>query len=160
MRASISGWVGRGTIPINVYSMALSPSGSGKGHSTGIIENEVLHQFKDTFTECTFPVISDKHLETLAIKRATRNNTSVEDELAKVTRDFNSLGSLMFSFDSATSPAIKQMRQKLLMADIGACNLIVDEIAANLSGSIEALTTYLELFDKGLVKDKLVKSTY
>ena len=50
--------------------MALSPSGSGKGHSTGIIENEVLHQFKDTFTECTFPVISDKHLETLAIKRA------------------------------------------------------------------------------------------
>ena len=159
MRASISGWVGKGTIPINVYSMALSPSGSGKGHSTGIIENEVLHQFKDTFTECTFPVISDKHLETLAIKRATRNNTPVEEELAKVTRDFNSLGSLMFSFDSATSPAIKQMRQKLLMADIGACNLIVDEIAANLSGSIEALTTYLELFDKGLVKDKLVKST-
>ena len=40
------------------------------------------------------------------------------------------------------------MRQKLLMADIGACNLIVDEIAANLSGSIEALTTYLEPFDR------------
>lgn len=159
MRASISGWVGKGTIPINVYSMALSPSGSGKGHSTGIIENEVLHQFKENYTECTFPVVSDKHLEDLSIKRATRNNTSVEDELAKVKRDFNSLGTFMFSFDSATSPAIKQMRQKLLMANVGACNLIVDEIAANLSGSIEALTTYLELFDKGLVKDKLVKST-
>ena len=85
MRASISGWVGKGTIPINVYSMALSPSGSGKGHSTGIIENEVLHQFKDIFTECTFPVISDKHLETLAIKRATRNNTPVEEELTKLS---------------------------------------------------------------------------
>ena len=29
MRASIKGWAGRGTIPINVYALALSPSGTG-----------------------------------------------------------------------------------------------------------------------------------
>lgn len=61
------------------------------------------------------------------------------------------------SFDSATTPAIKQMRQKLLMANAGSCNLQVDEIGANFTASIEPLTTYLELYDKGLLKDKLVK---
>ena len=51
------------------------------------------------------------------------------------------------------------MRQKLLMANAGSCNLQVDEIGANFSGSTEALTSYLELYDKGLIKDKLVKSS-
>lgn len=159
MRASISGWVGKDNIPINVYSVALSPSGTGKGHSTSIIENEVVAQFKEVFTEQTFPSVASNNLEMLAIKRANRNGSSVEDELSKVTKDFTSLGSYMFSFDSATSPAIKQMRQKLLMANAGGCNLIIDEIAANLSQSVEALTTYLELYDKGNIKDKLIKST-
>lgn len=159
MRASIAGWAGKGTIPINVYAFNLSPSGTGKGHSTSVMENEVLHQFREVFTEETFPIMAEQNLERLAIKRATRNGTDVNDELEKVRKDFNSLGSLMFSFDSATAPAIKQMRQKLLMANAGACNMQIDEIGANFSASIEALTTYLELFDKGRVKDKLVKST-
>ena len=42
MRASIKGWVGKTNIPINVYTMALAPSGTGKGHSAAIIEDEVL----------------------------------------------------------------------------------------------------------------------
>ena len=159
MRASIKGWVGKNNIPINVYTMALAPSGTGKGHSAAIIEDEVLCQFKETFKECTFPVMAAKHLEDLAIKRAIRNNSATEDELAKITKDFNSLGEYKFSFDSATPAAIKQMRHKLLMANVGACNLIIDEIAANLTSSIEALNTYLELFDLGKIKDKLLKSS-
>ena len=159
MRASIKGWVGKTNIPINVYTMALAPSGTGKGHSAAIIEDEVLCQFKETFKECTFPVMATKHLEDLAIKRAIRNNSATEDELAKITKDFASLGEYKFSFDSATPAAIKQMRHKLLMANVGACNLIIDEIAANLSNSIEALNTYLELFDLGKIKDKLLKSS-
>lgn len=127
MRASIKGWVGKDNIPINVYSLALSPSGTGKGLSTTTIENEVLGQFKEVFLERTFPICSDMSLEQLAVKRANRSGTAMEDELAKVQKDFIGLGSLLFSFDSATSPAIKQMRQKLLMANCGAANLIVDE---------------------------------
>lgn len=159
MRASISGWTGKGTIPINVYAFNLSPSGTGKGHSTSLMESEVIHQFLEVFTEHTFPVMAENNLDRLANKRALRNNTDAGDELEKIRKDFNSLGAFMPHFDSATSPAIKQMRQKLLMANSGSCNLQVDEIGANFSGSIEPLTTYLELFDKGLVKDKLVKST-
>lgn len=159
MRASINGWTGKGTIPINVYAFNLSPSGTGKGHSTSVMESEVIHQFIEEFTEHTFPVMAEMNLERLANKRAARNGTDANDELEKIRKDFNSLGAFMPHFDSATSPAIKQMRQKLLMANSGACNLQVDEIGANFASSIEPLTTYLELYDKGLVKDKLVKST-
>ena len=72
---------------------------------------------------------------------------------------FADQGAVDFLFSEATSPAIKQMRQKLLMANIGACNLWIDEIGSNLSGSVETLTTYLELFDVGMTKERLTKST-
>lgn len=159
MHSSIRGWIGKTNIPINVYAFNLSPSGTGKGHSTKVMESEVLHQFREAFVEHTFPIMAEMNLEKLANKRATRNGSTPDDELLKLRKDFDSLGSLLFNFDSATTPAIKQMRQKLLMAGSGACNLQVDEIGANFSGSIEALTAYLELFDLGDIKDKLVKST-
>lgn len=159
MRCTIKGWVGRGTIPVNTYCIALSPSGSGKGHSTGLIENEAMASFRELFLHHTFSVSAETNIAQLAIKRANRNGTDVQDEEAKLNKTFLDLGALLFSFDSATVPAIKQMRQKLLLANAGSCNLQIDEIGANFSGSIEALTAYLELYDKGLIKDKLVKSS-
>ena len=159
MRVSIKGWTGRTPIPVNLYALALSPSGSGKGHSTSIVENEVINTFKEVFMTHTFPNVAENHCEQLSIKRANRNGTDPNEELMKLAKDFNNLGALMFSFDSATVPAIKQMRQKLLMAKAGSCNLIIDEAGANFSSSIEPLTAYLELYDKGLIKDKLVKSS-
>ncbi|WP_227503526.1 DUF3987 domain-containing protein [Moraxella bovoculi] len=124
-----------------------------------MLEQEVINTFRNVFLEHTFPVSAEAHCDKLANKRAARNGTDAGDELVKLGRDFQSLGALLFSFDSATTPAIKQMRQKLLMANLGSCNLQIDEIGANFSGSVEALTAYLELYDKGLIKDKLVKST-
>ncbi|WP_227503330.1 DUF3987 domain-containing protein [Moraxella bovoculi] len=124
-----------------------------------MLEQEVINTFRNVFLEHTFPVSAEAHCDELANKRAARNGTDAGDELVKLGRDFQSLGALLFSFDSATTPAIKQMRQKLLMANLGSCNLQVDEIGANFSASVEALTAYLELYDKGLIKDKLVKST-
>lgn len=159
MRVAITGWAGRGTIPVGVYAIALSPSGSGKGLSTTLLETEIINTFKDVFLNHTFVRAAEHNCEQLAIKRANRNGTDVDDELLKLGKDFKNLGSLLMSFDSATTPAIKQMRQKLLMANAGSANLQVDEIGANFSASIEPLTTYLELYDKGLLKDKLVKSS-
>lgn len=159
MRASISGWVGKGTIPINIYAINLSPSGTGKGHSVRTIEDDVINKFREVFLEHTFPVMAENNLETLALRKATRNGTAHEDELAKLRKEFNLLGALDFTFDGATTPAIKQMRQKLLMANAGACNLQVDEIGLNFQTILEPLTSYLELYDKGVIKDKLIKST-
>lgn len=155
----IIGTPDRGDIPVNVYALNLSPSGTGKGHSTSIIEDEVIHQFRDRFLEETFPLLAERNLPVLANKRAVRKNSDPDEELIRVQKEFDQLGSLLFSFDSGTSPAVKQMRHKLLMADAGSVNLEIDEIGLNLVGNTEVLTVFLELYDKGRVKTKLVKST-
>lgn len=149
----------RGDIPVNMYALNLSTSGSGKGFSTNIIENEVINQFRARFLEETFPVLAENNLPKLALKRANRKSTDPDEEMARVQKEFDSLGSLMFSFDSGTSPAVKQMRHKLLMADAGSMNLQIDEIGSNLVGNVEILNTFLELYDVGLVKQKLIKNT-
>lgn len=53
MRVNIAGWAGRGTIPVGVYAIALSPSGSGKGLSTTLMETEVINTFKEVFLNHT-----------------------------------------------------------------------------------------------------------
>ena len=149
----------RGDIPVNMYALNLSTSGSGKGFSTNIIENSVINQFRSRFLEETFPILAENNLPKLAVKRANRKSSDPEEELVRVQKEFDSLGSLMFSFDSGTGPAVKQMRHKLLMADAGSMNLQIDEIGSNLIGNVEILNTFLELYDVGLVKQKLIKNT-
>ena len=151
MRTTI-GTHDRGDIPVNLYALNLSTSGSGKGFSTNIIENQVLNQFRHRFLEETFPILAEQNLPKLALKRANRKSTDPDEELIRVQKEFDSIGPLLFSFDSGTSPAVKQMRHKLLMADAGSLNLQIDEIGSNMVGNIEVLNTFLELYDMGLIK--------
>lgn len=149
----------RGNIPVNMYALNLSTSGSGKGFSTNIIENQVLHRFRAKFLEETFPLLAKMNLPKLALKRAQRNGTDPDDEILRVEKEFDQLGSLVFSFDSGTPAAVKQMRHKLLMAEAGSVNLQIDEIGSNLVGNVDVLTTFLELYDVGAIKQKLIKNT-
>lgn len=149
----------RGDIPVNMYALNLSPSGTGKGFSTNIMENEVIAKFRTRFLEETFPLLAEQNLPKLANKRAVRKNVDPDEELQRVQKEFDALGPLMFSFDSATAAAIKQMRHKLLMADAGSLNLQIDEIGSNLTGNLEALNIFLELYDVGAIKEKLIKNT-
>ncbi len=148
----------RGLVPVNMYAMNLMPSGAGKGFSTNIMEEHITGQFRSRFME-TFEHIAEKKLEQLAFERSVRKNVPEEEERERVNKEFKSLGPLVYSFDSGTPPAVKQMRHKLLMADAGAVNLIIDEIGSNLLGNVEVLNTFLELFDVGAIKQKLVKNT-
>lgn len=149
----------RGNIPVNIYSMALAESGFGKGHSVGIFENEFLAGFKKRFLEDTMPVIADKNLIAIATERALRNNSDQAEEYETVKKEYNLAGAYAFTFDSGTSPAVKQMRRKLILANCGSINLQIDEIGSNLVGEEEIITLFLELYDQGLVKQKLTKST-
>lgn len=149
----------RGDIPINMYALNLGTSGSGKGYSTNIIEQEVIHRFRSRFIEQTFPLLAATNLPLIANKRCNRKQSDPDLELERVQKEFDSLGTLLFSFDSGTSAAVKQLRHKLLMADGGSMNLQIDEIGSNLIGNVEVLTTFLELFDVGLIKTKLIKNS-
>lgn len=158
MHATIEGW-GGSKIPINIYAMNLSPSGTGKGYSTGLVEEQVIDRFRNTYMEVTFPMAANNNMQLIAHQRAKRKGTDPVDEMESLEKEFNSIGSLLFSFDSATVPAVKQLRHKLNLAKSGGVNLQVDEIGANLVGQTETLNAFLELYDKGMIKDKLVKSS-
>lgn len=149
----------RGAIPVNIYALALATSGFGKGHSISIMENEFLKPFKDRFMNDTFSVIAEKNLFDVSNDRAARNGTDQGEEYEKVEREFRSAGAFPFTFDSGTPPAVKQLRHKLLLANCGSINLQIDEIGSNLIGSTDVLTLFLELYDQGQVKQKLVKNT-
>lgn len=149
----------RGEVPVNIYALALATSGYGKGHSVNIIENEFLRPFKRRFMEDTFPVISEKTLWDIANDRAARNGGDQQEEYDKAEREFKTAGAFPFTFDSGTTPAVKQLRNKLLLAGCGSINLQIDEIGSNLIGQTEVLTLFLELYDQGIVKQKLVKNT-
>lgn len=149
----------RGSIPVNLYALALASSGFGKGHSVHIIEQEFMKPFERRFMEDTFPVIAEKHLWDLANERAARNGTDQQEEFEKAEREFKSAGAFPFTFDSGTPPAVKQLRHKLLLSKCGSINLQIDEIGSNLIGSTDVLTLFLELFDQGVVKQKLIKNT-
>jgi len=158
MRATIQ-TKDRGEIPVNVYALALATSGFGKGHSISIMETDFMAGFRKRFMEDTFPVISEGHLARLALERAAMSGKTEEEEKQKLDREFMDAGALAFTFDSGTPAAVKQMRQKLLLAKCGAINLQIDEIGSNLVGSTDVLNVFLELYDQGQVKQKLIKNT-
>lgn len=149
----------RGDIPVNMYACSLAVSGSGKGHSVGILENELMGGFQERFVHEVLPAISDVNLDRLAQRRSNMMNTPLADELAALKKEYSAAGAFAFTFDSGTTAAVKQMRHKLLLSDVGAINLQVDEIGLNLISSTELLTTFLELFDQGRIKQKLTKNT-
>lgn len=148
----------RGTIPVNMYAMNLATSGAGKGFSSNILQNEITHQFRENFME-NFDFAAEPALDRLALRRSTRKGTEHADELVAVKKEYSDLGPPIYDFDDATAAAVKQARHKLLMADLGSLNLIVDEIGTNLLGRTEVTGPFLELYDVGLIKQKLTKVT-
>lgn len=149
----------RGDIPINMYALCLATSGYSKGHSVNIMENEIISGFRKIFCNSTFKIISDHNLNIRANNIAALNATDPDEERQKLINAFERAGEYLFTFDSGTTPAIKQLRQKLLLGEIGSINYQCDEVGNNLLSSTEVLNTYLELFDQGLVKPKLIKNT-
>ena len=149
----------RGEIPVNFYAFNLATSGAGKGHSTNIVEDQIIDQFQHNFIQKTLPVLAKQNLPKIANLRAARKQTDPDEELISAEAEYESLGHLLFSFDSGTGPAIKDIRHKLLMAEAGSLNLQIDEIGTNLTSVMEVLSPYLELFDMGKIKQKLIKNT-
>lgn len=158
MRVSIN-TMDRGEIPVNIYALGLASSGYGKGFSVFIMEQDFLGGFKERFMEETFPVIAEQGLWVIANNRAARSNTDQQEEFDKAKKEFDSFGPIMFSFDSGSPEGTKQMRQKLLRANVGAINLQIDEIGLNLVKEADLLTLFLELYDQGMVKQKLIKNS-
>lgn len=158
MRAYIDS-ADRGQIPVNCYAICLATSGYSKGYSVNIMEDTIISGFKREFCGRLFHNIADRNINARAEDIAVANQLEVEDVLQQLKDSYNKAGNYVFTFDSGTSPAVKQMRNKLLLSEIGAINYQVDEVASNLLNSQDVLTVFLELYDQGKVKTKLIKNT-
>lgn len=149
----------RGEFPVNIFALCLAESGHGKGYSIGIMKSEFMAGFDARFKEDTLPVTSDQNLWKIAGERAARQAVgNVQEEYDKLVKEYDRLGPFVFTFDSGSTPAAKQIRQKLIRANCGALSLKVDEIGLNLSESAELLKLFLELYDQGLVDQKITKN--
>ena len=149
----------RGEVPVNGYAIALSPSGTGKGFSTNLLETHVCQGFRKSFIDHTMPILSEQNMWTLARRRAAMKNSNEDEEFLGLEKEYKETGAFTFDFDSGTVPALKQIRQKILLSGTGAINFQVDEIGLNLSSIADMLHAYLELYDQGLIKEKLIKNT-
>ena len=160
MRAKVDSPV-YGEIPVNNYVIALATSGFGKGKSTGFMENEIMCDFRNSFRDYLLPTEIEGRVNELASKFAALKGTDEDKEKASLEKEVITLGEFPFVFDGGSESAIKQVRQLLLMAGCGALNLQIDEIGLNLEkiGTQESMATYLELYDLGMIKNKLLKNT-
>jgi len=149
----------RGEIPVNMYSLSLGTSGIGKGYSVNIMEKEFISKFEDRFKQETMHTLSNQHLHELARDRSINRNTDETVEYDALHSEYVRSGPMLFTFDSGSVPATKQLRHHLLLASCGAISLQIDEIGSNLIGSTELLNLFLELYDQGLVKQKIKMST-
>jgi len=149
----------RGLLPINMYAFALAGSGYSKGHSLAIIEEQVLNKFLPFFLEDTFQIIAEKNLFELITRRSIKKGTEFDEEEKEVRREYKSGGKFLSAYSEGSAPALKQMRRKLLMGNVGSLNLIVDEFGTNMDSLSEFLGVYLEGYDKGKMKEKLIKNT-
>ncbi|AHG59310.1 DNA primase [Sulfitobacter phage phiCB2047-B] len=148
----------RGVIPVNIYSIGLATSGFGKGHSVSIME-EVLSDFREDFMGTTFNEVAEQSLFDLAVDIAAAKGGDEQTELDALKSDYKKQGFAPFIFDSGTSPAVKQLRYKLLLSRVGSINFQMDELGSNLVSNAEVLNVLLELYDLGKIKPKLVKNT-
>lgn len=158
MRAGIIGWFSD-NLPVNIYAVCLAESGTGKGYTVNTMEKHIINQFRTVFMEETFPVAADDGMEDIATYRATKRGSAKEDERTKLQKEYDTAGNFLFQFSHATTAAIKQLRHKLVIANAGSLNYQVDEIGSNLIGAADELHTLLELYDRGDVKEKLIKNT-
>lgn len=150
---------GKKVVPVNLYSVNLAESGFGKGKSQDIMEDEVLKLFQERFLDETYPGIAEDQIYKRGVARAGKRATDPDDEVERVRAEFEAKGGYLFSFDSGTAPALKQFREQLLISEAGSMNFEVDEIGSNLLGNMEMFPPFLELYDKGKIKSKLVKHT-
>jgi len=144
--------------PINLYCVNLAPSGFGKGHSTHIMEEQVINQFRDAFLSKTWPTMVAHNLAQVADFRARKNQKDPQIVRVRLDKEFERCGNYHYSFSKTTEAAVHQMRDLLLLSKIGSINLQIDEIGSNLFKSKDALPAFLELYD-GKLKTNMTKNT-
>lgn len=158
MGTTIDGWYN--SLPTNIYSICLAESGAGKGFTVSTVEDRIIHKFKGQWLEDTFPSALTDGIADIASYRAQRRNTTELSESKRLWKEADAVGSIALEFsENSTSQGIRQIRHKIILANIGGINLQVDEIGHNLTKLHDVISLMLEMYDTGSAKDGITKNT-
>lgn len=159
MRTSVR--LSKTCFPVNCYIWALAESGYGKGHAMTLIEEHVTNRFERRFDREVLPLIAEESLWKLASEYAAISQQTEQQEFEALKKEYISKGPLPHVFDSGSREGIRQVREKILMADIGSINFQMDEVGSNMTGgdNENIFKMFLELYDHGRIKQKVIKSS-
>lgn len=146
-------------MPVNAFAIAFAESGYGKNYSQNIIESEIFSEFEEEFMHVTFNNKSKESIASLAMDISSKTGEDCNEVEIELETDFKQNGHFLYSFPEGTSPALKQLCKSINLAGVGAASLEMDEIGSNMLGNAEIMATFLELYDVGHTKDKLIKVT-
>ncbi|MDC0644061.1 primase C-terminal domain-containing protein [Crocinitomicaceae bacterium] len=144
-------------LPVNCYAVSFAESGYGKNYSMSILEDQIFGKFQNKFMYETFMNKASQTIAKKAIEIAALSGEDANDVEAELHADFQKSGHFLFDFSEGTSPALKQLRKPILLANAGAVSLELDEMGCTFLNLTEILTAFLELYDTGKIKEKLTK---
>lgn len=155
MRVSFEHYDG-GTIPANFYSFLLATSGASKGKTNSTLENLFFNEFKNRFAEL-FKDRSKLNRQLLAENRSIKEGMPEDQALAAINKRYFELPKYLYTYNDATEAGFKAIREKLTIASLGAVSVELDEIGINMHKVEEFLSSILEVYDVGKLKQKLIK---
>ena len=152
-------YIGGKKIPTNIYVLNLAASGFSKGKSLKFLETEVFHKFKDDFTKSTFIDKTRLVVEAQADVNAIISGKDASLEEQRLWKQLTDLPNYVYTFGSGSTPeGLKGLMTSLSMRQVGAISLEIDEIGSNIASNKEVLDTALEVYDNGMVKNKLKRT--
>lgn len=159
MRTTVE-FAGSKNIPTNIYALNLANSGFSKGKSVNILEDEVFGKFRKQFTNSIYPSITDDNLAIEAGDLAIKMGIDVGDAHKMVKKQFDATAKFQYAFPLSTIEGLRSLRLRFGMAGIGSTCMEADEVGSVLTSQtmLESLGLYLETYDMGKGKQKLIKS--
>lgn len=143
-------------VPCNFYGLSLAPSGYNKGRLNSTLEGNVFKDFRKSYNDLSSDIASD-NVNMLAERQASKEGIEFEEALDLLQKRWSRLPEKLYDFSDATDPGLKGAREKYTLASIGSTCMEIDEIAYNMEKFSEVLSTFLEIYDLGASKDKLIK---
>jgi len=142
-----------------MYSTIVAPSGFGKNQRISILERLITKPMMKSYNFNIFKELTARTLNSIIDDRIKITGKDYEEVHKEVYSDYEVCGSYYPLFEEATPAALRQVVRLIKLSGFGSINMMCDEIGLNLSKVSDSLTHFLSSFDRGEVKDKILKST-
>lgn len=144
-------------IPINIYCLALADSGFGKNRSLSFLDQNIFAKAEKRI-QAKFEELKLDKIQQIALDAAS-NGAAYDKAYEMEENKVNALGAPIFEFDSGTTAGLKQLKNLFAYVSYGALNTVIDEIGLNLKQNKDLLDVFLELYDFGNMKNKVLKNS-